>query len=86
MIHGLVSGPKLAQLLQWEEEVMHLPQILGLLAVVIGSGLLLAESLIGPDCFLDLTGTTLALLWPACVAIIAIGVGAIGVGRQAERE
>lgn len=65
---------------------MNPPQILGLLAVIIGSGLLLVEPLIGPDRFLDLTGTTLALLWPACVSVIAVGVCAIGVGRHAEPE
>lgn len=65
---------------------MNPPWSLGLLSVIIGSGLLLAESCIGPDRFLDLTGTTLALLWPACVSAIAVGACAIGVGKLAEHE
>lgn len=62
------------------------PQMLGLLSISIGSGLLLVESCIDHDRFLDLTGTTLALLWPACVSAITVGACAIGVGRQAEHE
>lgn len=65
---------------------MNPPQLLGLLSIISGSGLLLVESCIDYDRFLDLTGTTLALLWTACVSAIAVGVGAIGMGKQAEQE
>lgn len=65
---------------------MNPPQLLGLLSILSGSGLLLVESCIDHDRFLDLTGTTLALLWPACVSAIAVGAGAIGVGKLAEHE
>jgi hypothetical protein len=65
---------------------MNPTQLLGALTLTAGCTLLVSEPVLGPDRLLELTGTTLVSLRPACVIAIGLGILAIGVGRREEKD
>jgi hypothetical protein len=61
-------------------------RLLGALTLAAGGTLLLSEWVIDQDLLHELTGTTLVPLRLACVISIALGVFALRLGRQEEKE
>jgi hypothetical protein len=56
-------------------------RLLGVFALVTGSGVLLSEPLLGPGRFQELTGSTLESLWLGCIAVALLGAIAIAASR-----
>ena len=61
-------------------------RLLGTLTLAAGGSLLLSEPLIGQDLFTELTGTQLLSLRLVCAVAIVLGLLAVRLGRQEEKE
>jgi hypothetical protein len=61
-------------------------RLLGALTLAAGGTLLLSEWVIDQDLLYELTGTNLVSLRLACVLAIVLGVFAVRLGRQEEKE
>jgi hypothetical protein len=80
------GGPKIAPLCIQERCQMSLTRLLGALALAAGGTLLLSEWVIEQELLHELTGTSLASLRLACVLAVVLGVFAVRLGRQEEKE
>ncbi|HJY80439.1 MAG TPA: hypothetical protein VKK81_05080 [Candidatus Binatia bacterium] len=65
---------------------MNPTRLLGVLTLAAGGSLLLSEPLIGQDLLTDVTGTSLLLLRFVCMVAIVLGLLAVWLGRQEEKE
>src|SRR5262245_49896283 len=61
-------------------------RLLGVLALAAGGSLLVSEPLLGQDLFSELTGTQVLPLRLICTVIRVMGLIAVWLGRQEEKE
>jgi hypothetical protein len=65
---------------------VNLTHLLGVLALAAGGSLLLSEPLLGQDLLSELTGIQLLPLRLICTVVIVLGVVAVRLGRQEEKD